>query len=186
MAVKIVKVPHPSLRKVANEVSYKDRETQKLVKDLWDALIHSPVEGVGIAAPQIGDSKRVFILRHGKRGYRAYINPEIVWESEERGTSKDGKGGAFLEGCLSIPGIYGPVIRSLIVEVSYTMCDGRVVKEKLFEPYSRYFQHELDHLNGVLFIDHVIKQHGRLYEVNEKDELVEMALPEVAPVYGNY
>lgn len=176
MAVKIVKVPDPVLRKMTEEVSFKDRETQKLVKDLWDALTHSPVEGVGIASPQIGVSKRVFILRKGERGFQAYINPIIIWESEERGAGKDSKGGVFLEGCLSIPAIYGPVIRPLAIQVEYTSKDGKIVREALKEPFSRYFQHELDHLNGVLFIDHVMRQKGKLYEVDENDELVEMEL----------
>lgn len=181
MAVKIVKVPDPILRVVGEEVAYNDSLTQKLIKDLWDALIHSPVEGVGIAAPQIGVAKRVFILRHGERGYRAYLNPRIVWESSEKGPGKDSKGGAFLEGCLSIPGIYGPVIRPLAVEVVYTTSKGQEVQEMLSEPFSRYFQHELDHLNGVLFIDHVMRQQGKLYEVNERDELIEIEVSASRP-----
>jgi peptide deformylase len=176
MAVKITKVPDPVLRKVAQEVSVKDRDTQKTIKDLWDALVHSPVEGVGIASPQISVLKRVFILRKGERGFEAYINPSITWASEEVGAGKDSKGGVFLEGCLSIPGIYGPVIRPLAIKVSYYNKQGSLVEELLKEPYSRYFQHELDHLNGVLFIDHVIRQKGKLYEVSEEEELVEIEL----------
>lgn len=176
---KIVTVPAPVLRKVCEEVRVEDKATQQLAKDLWDALTHSAVEGVGIAAPQIGVSKRVFILRKGDKDYKAYVNPKIIWESEEVGPGKDRKDGVFLEGCLSIPGIYGPVIRPLAIEVEYLTLQGKTVREKLKEPVSRYFQHELDHLNGVLFIDHIMRQRGKLYEVNEKDELVEVILPEL-------
>jgi peptide deformylase len=173
---KIVVVPHPSLRKVASEIMKIDKTTKDIVKELWNALTSSTVEGVGIAAPQIAVSERVFILRKGKEGYQEYINPEIFWVSEESGTGKTSKGDTFLEGCLSIPNIYGAVIRPLTVEVGFTDLSGKRHRKKLSEPYSRYFQHELDHLDGVLFTDHVMQQKGKLYWLNEAEELEELSM----------
>jgi peptide deformylase len=180
--IKITTVPDPILRKKALEVSAKNPQTKETVTKLWNALENSLIEGVGIAAPQISVSERIFILRDAGDGYQEYLNPRIVWESAEKGTSQDAKGHAFLEGCLSIPGLYGPVIRPLEIEVEYELLSGETRREKLKEPYARYFQHELDHLNGILFIDRVIQQKGKLYEVNENDELVEIRLPEIVGV----
>ncbi len=176
----IVVVPHPSLRQVADPVIKVDKEVREIIEDLWYALEHSKIEGVGIAAPQIAASKRIFILREGKKKFRVYINATIVWQSEELGTGKTRKGDTFLEGCLSIPNFYGPVIRPLGVEVEYIDERGKKHRTKLEEPFSRYVQHELDHLNGVLFTDHIIAQKGKLYMVNEKDELEEISLEGLA------
>ena len=173
---KIVTVPYPTLRQVAEPVTKIDKLVHAIVEDLWHALEHSQIEGVGIAAPQIGESKRIFILREGKKKYNVYINPEIVWASEELGTGKTRKGDTFLEGCLSIPNLYGPVIRPLEVEVEYLDEKGKKHRAKLSEPFSRYVQHETDHLNGILFTDHILEQKGKLYVVNEKDELEEISL----------
>jgi peptide deformylase len=175
----IVTVPNPVLRKVSEPVKKIDKEIKDLVNDLWFALTHSKIEGVGIAAPQIGVLKRVFILRQGKTNYQAYINPEIVWTSEEVGTGKTHKGDTFLEGCLSIPSLYGPVIRPDSVELVYTDLNGKEHKKKLSEPVSRYSQHELDHLNGILFTDHILQQKGKLYIVNESDELEEVSIQDL-------
>jgi peptide deformylase len=172
--IKITTVPDPILREKAAEVDAKNPKTRDTVAKLWNALENSPIEGVGIAAPQISLSERIFILRDAGNGYQEYLNPKIVWESAEKGTGLDAKGNAFLEGCLSIPGLYGTVIRPLEIEVEYELLSGQKRRERLQEPYARYFQHELDHLNGILFIDHVIQQKGKLYEVNERDELVEI------------
>jgi peptide deformylase len=176
----IVVVPYPTLRQISESVVKIDREIKDLIEDLWYALEHSKIDGVGIAAPQVGALKRVFILRDGKKNYKAFINPEIVWKSDETGTGTTKKGDTFLEGCLSIPNFYGPVIRPLAIEVTYLDERGRRHRTKLEEPFSRYVQHEYDHLNGVLFTDHILAQKGKLYVVNEKDELEEIPLSLIA------
>jgi peptide deformylase len=172
----IVVVPYPTLRQVADPVQKFDRELREIVDDLWYALEHSEIEGVGIAAPQIGITKRVFILREGKKNYKVFVNPEIVWKSDEVGTGKTRKGDPFLEGCLSIPYYYGAVIRPLAVEITYFDERGKPHRARLEEPFSRYVQHEHDHLNGILFTDHVLAQKGKLYLVNDNDELEEVSL----------
>jgi peptide deformylase len=173
---KIVTVPNPVLKKEALTIEKIDKSTKELVDELWYALTHSQIEGVGIAAPQIGELSRVFILREGKDDFQEYINPEIVWFSENIGTGKTRKGDVFLEGCLSIPNIYGPVLRPDEIEIEYWDLKGKKHKKKFKEPFSRYAQHEQDHLNGILFTDHIFKQKGKLYEVDDKDELVEISL----------
>lgn len=173
---RIVTVPYPTLRQVAESVTKIDKSVHMIIEDLWYALEHSKIEGVGVAAPQVGESKRIFLLREGKKKYNVYINPEIVWYSEEIGTGKTRKGDTFLEGCLSIPNLYGPVIRPLEIEVEYLDERGKKHRTKLAEPMSRYVQHEHDHLNGILFTDHILEQKGKLYLVNEKDELEEISL----------
>ncbi len=173
---KIVTVPYPTLRQVGREVNKITKETKSIVNDLWYALSHSKIEGVGIAAPQIGVSERIFILREGKDRFQEYINPVITWSSEVKTTGFTRKGDTFLEGCLSIPNIYGVVIRPDSIEMEYLDLKGKKHRRKYKEPFSRYAQHELDHLNGILFTDHVISQKGKLYIVNEADELEEVSL----------
>ncbi|MDQ3099330.1 MAG: peptide deformylase [bacterium] len=173
---KIVTVPYPTLRKEAKEIKKITKDTKEIAVDLWYALTHSSIEGVGIAAPQIGTSERMFILREGKENYQVYINPTIVWSSEISTTGFTRKGDTFLEGCLSIPNIYGVVIRPDSIEMEYLDLQGKKHRRKYKEPFSRYAQHEIDHLNGVLFTDHVISQKGKLYVVTEEDELEEISL----------
>jgi peptide deformylase len=170
----IITVPNPVLRKMSEPVKKIDKEIKELVQELWNALTHSQIEGVGIAAPQIGVTKRIFILRQGKNNYQAYINPSIAWESEEMTAGKTNKGDDFLEGCLSIPNLYGSVLRPASVELVYTDLNGTEHKKKLTEPFSRYSQHELDHLNGILFTDRILSQKGKLFMVNKNDELEEI------------
>jgi len=173
---KIVTVPYPTLRQIAEPVTKIDKLVHTIIDDLWYALENSQIEGVGIAAPQVGESKRIFILREGKKKYKVFINPEILWESDEKGAGKTRKGDVFLEGCLSIPQMYGPVIRPHEVEIEYLDERGKKHRNKLTEPISRYVQHETDHLNGILFTDHILEQKGKLYMVNESDELEEISL----------
>lgn len=173
---KIVTVPYPTLRQEAKEIKKITKETKQLAEDLWYALENSKIEGVGIAAPQIGISERMFILREGKEKYQVYINPKITWSSEIKTTGFTRKGDVFLEGCLSIPNIYGVVIRPDSIDLEYFDLQGKRHIKKYKEPFSRYAQHELDHLNGILFTDHVIEQKGKLYEVTEDDELEEISL----------
>jgi len=173
---KIVTVPDPVLRKEAMVVERIGKSTRELVDELWHALTHSQIEGVGIAAPQIGELQRVFILRDGKDKFQEFINPEIVWYSSNLTAGKTRKGDVFLEGCLSIPNIYGPVVRPDEIEIEYYDLKGKKHKKRFKEPFSRYSQHEYDHLNGVLFTDHILRQKGKLYEVDDKDELIEISL----------
>ncbi len=143
------------LREVAKDVEdVKSKETQELIDDL--ILTCKATEGMGIASPQIGVSKRIFIMAsQPNRRYpnapkmqpKAIINPKILSYGDE--VEKD------WEGCLSLPNVRGKVPRSTKIEVRYLTKDGEVVEEVLEGFLARIFQHEFDHLNGKVFIDRV-------------------------------
>ena len=123
---------------------------------LVDAMFETMAEadGVGLAAPQVGVSERLFVidLRDGKRW--VFINPEIIATSEECVTAE--------EGCLSIPGVFSEVTRAARVTVQARNLQGRPFTVEAEGLFARAIQHELDHLNGVLFIDRLDKdEHDR-------------------------
>ena len=140
-AVKIVTYGTDVLRKPAQEVAKLDEGVKKLIKKMWRAMEEN--RGLGIAAPQIGVSKRVFAYDVGE-GQHALINPRIVKRSREEHS---------IEGCLSIPGLQGEVPRAVRVTVAGLDEEGRKVKIKAEGLLARVFQHEIDHLDGTMFVD---------------------------------
>ena len=154
--LEIIEMGSPTLRDRAAEVEdIHDPELQGFIDDLIATCAHA--NGVGIAAPQVDVPKRIFIIssRPNARYPNApvmesetVINPEIISRSEE--TVKD------WEGCLSIPGIRGLVPRHDWVEVRYVSREGIIEERRFTDFIARIFQHELDHLNGVLFLDRVV------------------------------
>jgi peptide deformylase len=144
MAIRlIVKHPDPLLRERAKEVTKFNANLHKLLDDMADTMYDA--DGVGLAAPQIGILKRVFVVdADDENGLIELINPEIVSrEGEQLGA----------EGCLSIPGMQGDVKRANKVVIQGQDRHGNPIRYEGTELLSRAFQHELDHLNGVLFID---------------------------------
>jgi len=121
-----------------------DETLTQLVEDLKDTAKHHSAEG--LAAPQIGSSIRVFVIREGE-DYKSFVNPRIL-ETSVTQVQAD-------EGCLSFPQVFGTVPRAEWVKVSYQIMDGSLVEEVLADSLSVAFQHELDHLNGVVFISHM-------------------------------
>lgn len=152
MAVKpVVLYPDPILRAVAAPVDPTAEETAEALRDLWDTL-DSHV-GVGIAAPQIGVSSRIILVdaTRAKRpvpnhGRLALLNPEIVLAEGEV---------SFREGCLSLPDMVAQVRRSNRVTVAAQTCEGEALTITAEGFEAVILQHEIDHLNGVLFIDRV-------------------------------
>lgn len=147
----IIKVPDPVLKQVAQEVGTIDDALRAQVDRMFKTMYEAP--GIGLAANQVGLLNRVFVMDVGQRedpdakSPIAMINPEIIWESEEPSF--------WEEGCLSIPGQFAEVERPLEVRVKYLDLSGKV-QEGLFSGLASHcVQHELDHLNGVLFIDHI-------------------------------
>jgi peptide deformylase len=151
MAIRpIVLLGDPVLRTPAAPVEAFDDELRSLVSDMFETMYHA--EGVGLAAPQIGLSHRVLVIDTRKdddpdRGRVALINPEIVAVSRETDKAS--------EGCLSIPGLEEFVERPAVVEVRGLDPEGREVSIEADDLLSRALQHEIDHLDGVLFIDRV-------------------------------
>jgi len=138
----------PALREKAVPVRQINGEVRRLVHDMFETM-HA-AEGVGLAAPQVGVSQRVLVVDVSDQpgGQRcALVNPEV-----ERASRKTGK---EVEGCLSIPGIEESVERPLSVEVSALSPDGQEVRIEAEGLLARVLQHEIDHLDGVLFIDRV-------------------------------
>jgi peptide deformylase len=136
---------NPILRKKSPKQGKLTKKTLKLLKDMEESMIAT--NGVGIAAPQVGVNTRMAHITINKSQVFPIINPEIIEMSEELDEDT--------EGCLSLPGHWGPVKRAKEVTLKFTDLSGkeRVMKFSGFE--ARIVQHEVDHLNGNLFIDHV-------------------------------
>ncbi len=132
------------LRRPAEEVDAIDRRVKDECAKMVEEMLRA--NGVGIAAPQVGISKRIFILDVDER-FQVLINPEIVEESEDAEEID--------EACLSLPGISGPVARKRWVRVRGLDLDGRSVEVEGEGLLARAIQHEMDHLDGVLFIDYL-------------------------------
>ena len=150
MAIRpILTVPDPKLKLVSQTVERVDDALRALMDDMLETMYAAP--GIGLAAIQIGEPKRVLVMDlsrgEGPRAPRYFVNPEIVWASEEKIP--------YEEGCLSVPEIYDEVERSAQVRVRYLGYDGLPVEEDAEGVYAVCIQHEIDHLDGVLFIDHL-------------------------------
>ena len=150
MAVKkILLYPDPLLLMRSVKINTFDNNLVNLSKDLIDTMYDA--DGVGLAAPQIGINKRIFVMdcssENEEKDCRVVINPEIEHASEELGSYK--------EGCLSIPGITEEISRPKVIKVLYQDVNGVLQRDTYDDLWSICFQHELDHLNGKLFIDHL-------------------------------
>lgn len=140
----VVKYPSEVLRTPAKAVEKVTKKTRELIERM-DKIIRR-ANGVGLAAPQIGVSERVIVIAPNGRKAMALVNPEVVrGEGEIVGE----------EGCLSLPGLYGEVRRQAIVDVAAQDSEGKALKLRLEGLSARVVQHEIDHLDGVLFIDKV-------------------------------
>jgi peptide deformylase len=147
----IIIIPDKRLRQVSKPVGKIDASTRKLVDDMFETMYAAP--GIGLAAIQVGEPKRVVTMdlskKEGEKKPQVFINPEVVWESEEVRV--------FEEGCLSIPEYYEEVERPAEVRVAYMDLDGKKHVVEASGLFATCLQHEIDHLNGVLFIDHISK-----------------------------
>ncbi len=164
------------LRQKSKPVAKIDKKVLKLVQDLKDTLgIQKEPEGVGLAAPQIGRSLRIFIADY-KNFQRVVINPEILKISESKVISHKSKSRKeILEGCLSLPYYYGPLKRAHKITAKYLNEKGEEIRED-FEGFdAQIILHEIDHLNGILFIDRLFEEKKPLYKV-EGDEWEEVEL----------
>ncbi|RME06367.1 MAG: peptide deformylase [Anaerolineae bacterium] len=150
----IVTVPHPVLRQKAGKVTTFDQELQTLIDDMIETMRAAP--GVGLAAPQVNVPLRLFVAEYGDdddpdapvQTY-VFINPRIVAASRETEVG--------VEGCLSIPGLVGEVIRAQRITVNGLDRHGKPLKMEAHGWLARIFQHEIDHLDGVLFTDHALR-----------------------------
>ena len=152
MAVReIIILPDPRLRQISDPVAAVDADVRQLAEDMLETMYAAP--GIGLAAIQIGVPKRVITLDLAKKDEpkapQVFINAEVVSASDERAT--------YEEGCLSIPDYYDEVERPAEVKVRYTDLDGNVQEIEANGLLATCLQHEIDHINGVLFIDYLSK-----------------------------
>ena len=150
MAIReILVVPNPVLKQVSQPVDKVDDELRALMDDMLETMYDAP--GIGLAAIQIGVAKRVIVMDlsgpEEEKAPRYFVNPEILWRAEETAP--------YEEGCLSIPEIYDEVERPARVKLKYLNYQGEEVIEDAEGLFAVCIQHEMDHLDGLLFIDHL-------------------------------
>ncbi|MGA2951406.1 MAG: peptide deformylase [Caulobacteraceae bacterium] len=137
------------LKKISAPVEAVDDDLRALMDDMLETMYAAP--GIGLAAIQVGVPKRVLVMDLARsdepKAPRYFVNPEVLWASDETAP--------YEEGCLSVPEIYDEVERPARIRMRYLDYDGHAVEEEAEGLLAVCFQHELDHLNGVLFIDHL-------------------------------
>ena len=164
MSVRIMHhLPNDSvLRRKAKRVSSIDKSVHRLIDDMVETMHHS--DGVGLAAPQIGVPLRVIVVQMPDEEPIAIINPAIVKRSGEREVS---------EACLSVPGYGGEIKRSVSVTVKGRDRQGKALRIKADGLLAQALEHEIDHLNGTLFIDHIENQ-DKLHRIEPETEAMGM------------
>jgi len=152
MAIRdIIILPDKQLRLVSTPVEKVTADVRKLAEDMLETMYDAP--GIGLAAIQVGIPQRLITMdlakKEGPPNPRVFINPEITWSSEDLSV--------YEEGCLSIPEYYEEVERPATVRIRYLDLDGKTVEEEASGLFATCIQHEIDHLNGVLFVDYLSK-----------------------------
>jgi peptide deformylase len=146
---KIVTIPDPVLKQVSKPVEAVDDALRTLMNDMLETMYDAP--GIGLAAIQVGEPLRVLVMdlagEDEAPAPRYFVNPEIVWQSEELAS--------YQEGCLSVPEQFADVDRPAEVRVTFLDYDGQPQEIHATGLLATCIQHEMDHLNGILFIDHL-------------------------------
>jgi len=167
----ILTAPDPRLQAISTDVEKVTAETRTLIDDMAESMYAA--DGIGLAAVQIGVPKRVIVIdldqKEGKKNPRAFINPKITWVSEEMAV--------FEEGCLSVPEIWDDVERPARIKAEYLDRDGNKQLLEADGMLATCLQHEMDHLNGVLFIDHLsrLKRSMAIKKLTKAKKLKETA-----------
>lgn len=165
--LKVYEYPHPILHQKAERVEKVDAEVRRLLDDMLETMYHEV--GVGLAAPQVGILKRMLVIDYERDeehpGHPVYmINPEIIWTSEERVCGE--------EGCLSVPGQRAEVERFAKVRVRYQDYNGQEQEVLAEDFFAIVIQHEMDHLDGILYIDRLsrLKRNMLLKKMSKERE----------------
>ena len=158
----ILEIPHPTLRKRAKKVRGLNKSMKKLAYDMVDTMHEAG--GVGLAANQVGHLWRIIVLQMPEEEEaRIYFNPEIIRTAGIREVE---------EGCLSLPGYRGLVNRSVWIRFQAIDHSATTIKFKAENLLSQALEHEVDHLNGILYTDHLVT-HEKLYRIDEQESLSE-------------
>ena len=154
----ILEIPHPILRKRAKKVRAISKREQRLAYDMVETMREKG--GVGLAANQVGELWRIIVLQMPEEEEaRIYFNPEIIKIGGKREVE---------EGCLSLPGYRGIVTRSLWIKFQGLDHTNQIVKFEAENLLSQAIEHEVDHLNGILYTDH-LAEHQQLYPIDQED-----------------
>lgn len=149
MKLDIIAAPDPYLKTVSKEVTQVDDDLRSLLDNMLETMYDAP--GIGLAAIQVGVPKRLLVMDTAPDGEEAQpkfiINPQVVWASDDYAS--------YNEGCLSVPEHYAEVERPAEVKISYVNYDGKQIEEHFTGLDATCVQHEIDHLDGRLFIDHL-------------------------------
>ncbi|MEK7581622.1 MAG: peptide deformylase [Patescibacteria group bacterium] len=156
-----IALPDQNIRQKSKEVVAFDKSIEQIIKDLTEtAQVQTDPVALGLAAPQIGVFKRIFVARIRNK-FKHFVNPTITKFTTKEAT--------LMEGCFSVPQIYGNTIRPIEVDIKFQDMHGKWQKAHFKGLAAKIVQHEFDHLNGILFIDHVYNQNGKVFKV-EKDK----------------
>lgn len=169
--MRILITPDPILTQPTIKIEKIDKKVLEFIEEMKKTLesTENP-KGVGLAAPQAGKPWWIFLAHPNPSSkIQVFINPEILWHSDELTTGVPKKG-SKLEGCLSIPGIWGIVRRYKTVRLRYQTPDGRKHTRNFGGFMSAIIQHEMDHLEGKLFPSRVLEQKGKFYKISKNKE----------------
>ena len=157
----IIEIPDPILRKRARKVRRIDKSVLKLANNMVDTLREAG--GVGLAANQVGELQRIIVIQLPEEEARIYVNPEIIKAEGEREVE---------EGCLSIPGYRGKIIRSVTIRFGALDHSSKRLRIDADGLLAQALEHEIDHLNGILYTDH-LRSHDDFYMIEEDHEGIE-------------
>ncbi len=175
--MEILNAPQTVLSLRAKPIKKIDKEILRFIQEMKKTLLETTdPEGVGLAAPQINKSLQIFLLRPASNSQiQVFINPTVIVnetsydDKQKLSSKKKSNESVKLEGCLSLPDIWGEVNRARKVTVSYLDASGKNHKRTFHGFTATIIQHEYDHLQGILFTKRVLEQHGQLYK-SRKDE----------------
>lgn len=176
MIRKILSTKDPKLTRVCKKVNKIDKKVLKIAKDLTQTLkAQKDPEGVGLAAPQIGENLRIFAMNDNGK-IRVIINPKVIKATKsKRKKTKEEQDKEIMEGCLSLPNYYGPLERAEKITISFVDTKGQTWEETFKGLPAQIVEHEIDHLNGVIFLNRLLEQKKPLYKL-EGDEWAEVEL----------
>jgi len=174
MILELVDIKSTVLRKKAKQVKKLDKKTKALIADMIETLdSQTDPEGVGLAAPQIGKSLQIFIIKH-KGNKDVVINPKVVNQAKQKKVKQTKNN--LLEGCLSLPHYYGPLKRAKQITIEFKD-ENFKLKTKTYKNFlAQIVQHEVDHLQGTIFVDRILEQGAPLYKFNGDDDWEEVEL----------